>query len=184
MFSWKTPCTFWGNTTSMCLVVWMTALWLTHSVVCFYHCRYRENTELLDVCAMQDRSVKRLNYLSSAERSMVHDKVLDLCASQVDVENSQDETATQSQSVSIIIIHLVWVVSLEVCMHVHLLNQQVRTTPSSLNMNQSSWRFSSTWQQVMLIWMVALCYGRKITPCFYPMYLNWLGKCWLFKVPL
>ena len=38
---------------------------------------------------------------------MVHDKVLDLCASQVDVENSQDETATQSQSVSIIIIHLV-----------------------------------------------------------------------------
>ena len=111
MFSWKTPCTFRGITTSMCLVVWMTALWLTHSVVCFYHCRYRENTELLDVCAMQDRSVKRLNYLSSAERSMVHDKVLDLCASQVDVENSQDGTATQSQSVSIIIIHLVWVVS-------------------------------------------------------------------------
>ena len=98
MFSWKTPCTFWGNTTSMCLVVWMTALWLTHSVVCFYHCRYRDNTELLDVCAMLDSRVKRLNYLSSAEQTMVHDKVLDLCARQVDVESSQDKTATQSQS--------------------------------------------------------------------------------------
>ena len=29
---------------------------------------------------------------------MVHDKVLDLCARQVDVESSQDKTATQSQS--------------------------------------------------------------------------------------
>ena len=88
----------WGNTTSMCLVVWMTALWLTHSVVCFNHCRYRENPELLDVCALLDPHVKGLNYLSSAERIIVHEKVLDLCASQADVESSQDTIATQSQS--------------------------------------------------------------------------------------
>lgn len=29
---------------------------------------------------------------------MIHDKVLDLCASQVDVESSHDKTASQSQS--------------------------------------------------------------------------------------
>lgn len=45
----------------------------------FFSCRYTEGTELLDLCTLLDPRVKNLLYLSTEERIILQDRLLDIC---------------------------------------------------------------------------------------------------------